>query len=243
MARLDRLAWSMGCAARRAPSAESSPTSCSKRRRTEDVGFAPASDGWWTPSSSISGGTPPAATYRFKHALIQETAYKSCSSLFAARATVRRVQEAADADLQDVVSAHPELLTQHSRATEQIQSGDSGSGSAPHDSALSSIFQLRSHRPCDPWPRTSRNSARATESDVDGGYLQLVLGPARSLCRGSQACRRDGRPRREVGAAASAPALGQLFPALSGLANAREGDHGDVRESANAGGGRNRSTR
>jgi class 3 adenylate cyclase len=60
-------------------------------------------------------GTPPHATYTFKHALVQEAAYESL--LFARRQTLHgRVLEVLEATQPDLVSSSPELLAHHATA-------------------------------------------------------------------------------------------------------------------------------
>jgi class 3 adenylate cyclase/predicted ATPase len=162
--------------------------------------------------------TPPHSTYRFKHALIQEAAYQSLLK------TVRQAhhQQIANtllADFPDVVSAHPELLAHHYTAaglTEQA---------IPYwlNAGRLALQRYANHEAISHATRGLELLATLPHTrgrDEHELALQLLLGPAQSSIAGPHACEHIFARARELGRSIGISGR-ELFPALSGLANAK----------------------
>ena len=66
----------------------------------------------WRRSSCTSRATPPQATYRFKHALIQDAAYQSLLKS-TRQQHHQRIADVLESQFPDVVETQPELLAHH----------------------------------------------------------------------------------------------------------------------------------
>ena len=79
MARLDRLGDAKEVAQLSAAARPGVPLRAARGRGAHEGGsrYAKGSGGWWRRSCSTSAGLPPKATYTFRHALVQDTAYQS----------------------------------------------------------------------------------------------------------------------------------------------------------------------
>jgi hypothetical protein len=102
--------------------------------------------------------TRPQASYRFKHALIQEAAYQSLLKSVR-HAHHRRIANTLSADFPDVVSAHPELLAHHFTAAGLSDQA------IPYwlSAARLALQRYANHEAighADPWPRTSELCSR-----------------------------------------------------------------------------------
>jgi predicted ATPase/class 3 adenylate cyclase len=162
--------------------------------------------------------TPPEATYRFKHALIQEAAYQSLLK------TVRhthhqRIANALRTGFPDVVSAHPELLAHHYTEAGLIEQA------VPYwlDAGRVAVRRFANHEAISHATRGLELVAALPPSrsrDELEIALLLLLGPARSSIAGPHACEDTFARARELGRqlGTSTP---ELFPTLTGLANAK----------------------
>ena len=170
--------------------------------------------------------TPPHSTYRFKHALIQEAAYQSLLKTVR-QAHHQRIANTLRIDFPDVVSAHPELLAHHYTAaglTEQA---------IPYwlNAGRLALHRFANHEAISHATRGLELLAtlpQTRDRDEQELALQLLLGPARSSIAGPHACEHIFARARELGRSIgiSGP---ELFPTLSGLANAKI-VRGDLRE-------------
>lgn len=158
-------------------------------------------------------GQPPTATYRFKHALIQDAAYQSLLKS-TRQHHHQRIAQTLESRFPETVSTQPELLAHHyteaglaAKAIPYWQAAGlralqryANVEAAAH---ASRGLELLSTLP-DPQQRTKQELS-----------LQIVLGPALSSARGPQSAEhiyaRACELARQVG---STP---ELFPALSGL--------------------------
>ena len=88
-------------------------TSCSPRsRRSPEADLSAALDQLVAAELIFRRGTPPEATYRFKHALVQDAAYQSL--LKRTRQQLHaRIAELLESKFPEVVETQPELLARH----------------------------------------------------------------------------------------------------------------------------------
>ena len=125
-------------------------------------------------------GEPPAATYTFKHALIQETAYQSLLKRTRQQLHARTAQ-VLEERFPERIAAEPEVLARHLRPGGAGDASDHAlpaGGRARH----AAIGERGSHRPSAARPRARRDAAgdaRAGARGADGargerGELDLV---------------------------------------------------------------------
>lgn len=170
--------------------------------------------------------TPPHATYRFKHALIQEAAYQSLLKTVR-QAHHQRIANTLRTDFPDVVSAHPELLAHHYTAAGRTEQA------IPYWFNAGRLAQQRyaNHEAVSHATRgleLLETVPHSRDRDKQELALQLLLGPARSSLAGPHACEQNFTRARELGRSLGTSSR-ELFPALSGLANAKI-VRGDLRE-------------
>lgn len=162
-------------------------------------------------------GTVPNATYRFKHALIQDAAYQSLLKS-TRQQHHQRIANTMESSFPEIGASQPELLAHHyteAGLTEQAIPYWEAAGRralrryANHEAANHATRGLELLRTL---PETSRSAERELS-------LLLVLGPSFSFVEGPQSVddiyARARELAREVG---STP---ELFPALAGLAYAQ----------------------
>jgi class 3 adenylate cyclase/predicted ATPase len=162
-------------------------------------------------------GTPPNATYRFKHALIQDAAYQSLLKS-TRQQHHQRIANTLESGFSEIVTSQPELLAHHyteagltaqaipywHAAAERALNRYANNEAANH---ATRGLNLLSTLPDTPQRATQELS------------LQLVLGPARSFVAGPQAVEHIYARAREL--ARQVGGTPELFPALSGLAYAQ----------------------
>jgi tetratricopeptide (TPR) repeat protein len=127
-------------------------------------------------------GRPPQARYRFKHALIQETAYQSLLRSTRQHYHQRSAQVLAT-QFPEIVETQPELVAQHyteAGLTEQAifywqQAGQRAIERSAHLEAISHL--AKALKVLDPLPKT----AERTRQEL---AVQLALGPALMITRG-----------------------------------------------------------
>jgi predicted ATPase len=162
-------------------------------------------------------GMPPQSTYRFKHALVQESAYQSLLKS-TRQHHHQRIADTLASRFPEIVDTRPELLAHHyteAGLTEQAIPYWEAAGRralqrfANHEAANHATRGLELLATLPETPRRARRELS----------LRLVLGPSLSFVEGPQSVEhiyaRARELAREVG---STP---ELFPALSGLAYAQ----------------------
>jgi class 3 adenylate cyclase/predicted ATPase len=162
-------------------------------------------------------GTEPRATYRFKHALIQDAAYQSLLKS-SRQQHHQRIAAALEAEFPEIVETRPELIAQHYTEAGLVAQAIPYWHAAGRR-ALRGFANLE-----------ATNHARRG-LDLLGGLpdspdraeqelaLQLVLGPSLSFVQGPQAVEAIYARAREL--ARQIGGTPELFPALSGLAYAQ----------------------
>lgn len=158
-------------------------------------------------------GNPPTATYRFKHALVQESAYQSLLKS-TRQQHHQRVADVLATRFPETVEARPELLAQHYTEAGLIEQA------IPYwqTAAQRALQRYANHEAASHAARglellaTLEDTPQRAKRELD---FQLVLGPSLSFIRGPQAVEhihaRALELARQVG---STP---ELFPALSGF--------------------------
>jgi predicted ATPase len=162
-------------------------------------------------------GSPPRATYRFKHALVQESAYQSL--LKSTRQQYhRRIAEALESEFAEIVASRPELLAHHfteaglpAHALPYWRSAGQralrrGANREAASHAMKGLGLLKS------LPETAEFAKHELS-------LQLVLGPSLSYVDGPQSVQHVYVRAREL--ARQVGSTPELFPTLSGLAHAQ----------------------
>lgn len=161
-------------------------------------------------------GSPPQATYRFKHALIQDAAYQSLLKS-ARRQHHQRIATAMESGFPEIVATQPELLARHyTEAGSIVQSIPYWEAAGRRALQRYANQEAVNHatRGLELLATLPENPQRSKQELS----LQLLLGPSVSFVRGPN----SGEPiytrarelARQVG---STP---ELFPALAGLAYA-----------------------
>jgi class 3 adenylate cyclase/tetratricopeptide (TPR) repeat protein len=162
-------------------------------------------------------GTPGQATFRFKHALIQDAAYQSLLKS-TRQHHHQRIANTLESDFPELVATQPEVLAHH-----YTQAGLSAQAVPFWLAAGQRALQRHANREAANHATKGLELLRALpETPGLAAHelsLQLVLGPALSYVNGPQSVEhvyvRARELARQVG---SAP---ELFPALSGLAYAQ----------------------
>ena len=159
-------------------------------------------------------GTPPQATYRFKHALIQDAAYQSLLKS-TRQQHHRRIAAALESDFPDIVDTRPELLAQHYTEAGLIEQAipywqSAGQRALQRGANLEATNHAR--RGLELLGRLPDSPQRAKQELA----LQLVLGPSVSFVRGPQSVEQIYARAREL--ARQVGGTPELFPALCGLA-------------------------
>ena len=162
-------------------------------------------------------GTPPQSTYRFKHALVQESAYQSLLKS-TRQQHHQRIADALASRFPETVATRPELLAHHyteAGLTEKAIPYWEAAGRralqrfANHEASSHATRGLELLATLPETPRRARQELS----------LQLVLGPSLSFVEGPQSVEHIyGRARELARQVGSTP---ELFPALSGLAYAQ----------------------
>jgi class 3 adenylate cyclase/tetratricopeptide (TPR) repeat protein len=160
-------------------------------------------------------GRPPRATYRFKHALIQDTAYASL--LKSSRQQVhQQVAQVLEAQFPDTVATQPELVAQHyteAGLTEQAISywQQAGQQALQRSANLEAVRHLT--QGLELLATLPETPARA-QQDLD---LQLTLGTALMATKGHAAPEVEQTYARALALCAQVGETPQLFPTLRGL--------------------------
>src|SRR5258705_4802969 len=162
-------------------------------------------------------GAPPTATYRFKHALVQDAAYQSLLKS-TRQQHHQRIASALESGFEDIVATQPELLAHHyteagltrqaipywhaagQRALQRYANNEAANHATRGLNLLATL------------PDTLQRAKQELS-------LQLVLGPSLSFVRGPQAVEDIYARAREL--ARDVGGTPELFPALSGLAFAQ----------------------
>ena len=162
-------------------------------------------------------GTPPLATYRFKHALIQDAAYQSLLKS-TRQQHHQRIASTLESEFSETAATQPELLAHHyteAGLTEQAIPYWEAAGRRALQRFANREASNHATRGLELLATLPETPHRAKQELS----LQLVLGPSLSFVGGPQSVEhiyaRARELAREVG---STP---ELFPALSGLAYAQ----------------------
>ncbi len=162
-------------------------------------------------------GTEPRATYRFKHALIQDAAYQSLLKS-SRQQHHQRIAVALEAEFPEIVETRPELIAQHYTEAGLVAQAIPYWHAAGRR-ALRGFANLEAtnhaRRGLDLLGRLPDSPDRAEQELA----LQLVLGPSLSFVQGPQAVEAIYARAREL--ARHVGGTPELFPALSGLAYAQ----------------------
>ena len=169
-------------------------------------------------------GVPPRATYTFKHALIQDTAYESL--LKSVRQGLHgRIAEALEKEFPERAQAGPELVAHHydraGRVTEALpyyqRAGDEARARSANAEAIAHLER---------GVELTQRLPEGTERDERELELELSLGPVRNVAQGyaREDTRRSWERARVLSEAVGSPS--QLVAALRGLA----GFHSNVSE-------------
>ncbi|HEY5248274.1 MAG TPA: hypothetical protein VIJ15_07480, partial [Dermatophilaceae bacterium] len=161
---------------------------------------------------------PPHATYRFKHALIQEAAYQSLLKTVR-QAHHQRIADVLKSGFSDVVAAHPELLAHHYTAAGLCEQA------IPFwlDAGRLALQRHANHEAISNLTRGLELLATLPETPARDNQelaLQLLLGPAQSFIAGPHAVEHIFTRARELARRIGGPSHA-LFPVLSGLAYAK----------------------
>ncbi|MGZ6777609.1 MAG: ATP-binding protein, partial [Mycobacterium sp.] len=162
-------------------------------------------------------GSPPLATYRFKHALIQDAAYQSLLKSTRQRHH-QRIGAALESHFPDIVDTRPEVVAQHyteaGLITQAVPYWLAAGRRALHAYAnLEATNHAR--RGLELLARLPDSPERARQELA----LQLVLAPSLSFVQGPQSVQGVYERAREL--ARQVGGTPELFPALSGLAYAQ----------------------
>jgi predicted ATPase len=161
-------------------------------------------------------GTAPQSTYRFKHALVQESAYQSLL-----RSTRhqhhQRIADTLVADFPETIETRPELLAHHYTAA-----GLSDRAIPYWEAAGRRALQRFANHEASNHAKRGLALLAALPETPDRAKqelsLQLVLGPSLSFVEGPQSVEQIYSRAREL--AREVGSTPELFPALSGLAYA-----------------------
>jgi class 3 adenylate cyclase/predicted ATPase len=161
-------------------------------------------------------GSPPEATYRFKHALIQDAAYQSLLKS-TRREHHQRIATAMESGFPDVVANRPELLAHHYTEAQLI------SQAIPYWEAAGrrALLRYANQEAANHAMRglellgTLPDSPQRAKQELS---LQLLLGPSVSFVRGPNSGEPIYTRAREL--ARQVGGTPELFPALAGLAYA-----------------------
>jgi class 3 adenylate cyclase/predicted ATPase len=161
-------------------------------------------------------GSPPQSTYRFKHALVQESAYQSLL-----RSTRQqhhqRIADTLGADFPETIRARPELLAHHYTEAGLPEKA------IPYWEAAGrhALQRFANHEAVNHAKRGLALLAALPDTPARAKQelsLQLVLGPSQSTIEGPQSAEQIYTRAREL--ARQVGSTPELFPALSGLAYA-----------------------
>lgn len=163
-------------------------------------------------------GRPPEVTYRFKHALIQDTAYQSLLKS-TRQQHHERIARTLESDFPDIVSAQPELLAHHYTEAGLVERAlpywEAAGQRAIHQFAVPEAAASHANRALallETLPATPERLRQELR-------LQLLLGAATSPVRGPHAA--EPMYTRACELARQTSSTAELFPALSGLAYAQ----------------------
>jgi class 3 adenylate cyclase/predicted ATPase len=162
-------------------------------------------------------GTPPQATYRFKHALIQDAAYQSLLKS-TRQQHHQRIAAALESGFSEIVETQPELLAHHYTEAGLIEQAipfwhAAGQRAQQRYANLeASNHARRGLELLDAVPDSPRRAAQELS-------LQLVLGASLSAMTGPQSVEHIYARAREL--ARQVGGAPELFPALAGLAYAQ----------------------
>jgi predicted ATPase len=160
-------------------------------------------------------GVPPHATYLFKHALIQETAYQSL--LKSTRQQYhQRIAQVLEAQFPDTVETQPELLAQHyteAGRTEQAVGYWQRAGQQARQRSANPEAVQHLTRGLELLTMLPETPARA-QQELD---LQIALGPVLMATKGHAAPEVEQTYARAQALCAQIGETPQLFPTLRGL--------------------------
>jgi class 3 adenylate cyclase/predicted ATPase len=162
-------------------------------------------------------GTPPEATYRFKHALIQDAAYQSLLKS-TRQQHHQRIANTLESGFRKIVETQPELLAHHYTEAGLIEQAIPYWHAAGQRALQRSAnLEATNHasRGLELLGRLPDSPQRAKQEMS----LQLVLGPSLSYVHGPQSVEHVYARAREL--ARQVGGTPELFPALSGLAYAQ----------------------
>jgi class 3 adenylate cyclase len=162
-------------------------------------------------------GVAPRATYRFKHALIQDAAYQSLLKS-TRQQHHQHIAAALEADFPEIVETRPELIAQHYTEAGLIEQAVPYWHAAGRRALrVYANLEATNHakRGLELLAKLPDSPDRAKKELA----LQLVLGPSVSFVRGPQAVEAIYARAREL--ARQVGGTPDLFPALSGLAYAQ----------------------
>jgi predicted ATPase len=162
-------------------------------------------------------GAPPTATYRFKHALVQDAAYQSLLKS-TRQQHHHRIANALESEFEEIVATQPELLAHHyteAGLTEQAIPYWHAAGQRALQRYANNEAANHATRGLNLLGTLPDTPQRAKQELA----LQLVLGPSLSFVRGPQAVGDIYARAREL--ARQVGGTPELFPALSGLAYAQ----------------------
>jgi len=162
-------------------------------------------------------GVAPRATYRFKHALIQDAAYQSLLKS-TRQQHHQRIAAALEADFGEIVDTRPELIAQHYTEAGLIERAIPY-WHAAGNRALRGYANLEATNHANRGLELLAKLPDSPERAKQELALQLVLGPSLSFVRGPQAVEAIYARAREL--ARQVGGTPELFPALSGLAYAQ----------------------
>jgi predicted ATPase len=162
-------------------------------------------------------GTLPNATYRFKHALIQDAAYQSLLKS-TRQQHHQRIALTLESSFPEITAGQPELLAHH------FTEAGLTAQAIPywHAAAQRALQRYANNEAANHATRglnllgTLPDTAQRAKQEL---ALQLVLGPSRSFVAGPQAVEHIYARAREL--ARQVGGTPELFPALSGLAYAQ----------------------
>ena len=160
-------------------------------------------------------GVPPQATYTFKHALIQDTAYASL--LKSTRQQYhQRIAQVLEAQFPETAEAQPELLAQHyteAGLTEQAVPywQQAGQRAIERSAYVEAIAHLRQGLAL---LQTLPETPERTQREVD---MHIALGASLNATKGTGLLRWDRPTRRARQLCQHLDDLHQLFPVLRGL--------------------------
>jgi class 3 adenylate cyclase/predicted ATPase len=161
-------------------------------------------------------GTPPQATYRFKHALIQDAAYQSLLKS-TRQLHHQRIANTLETKFSETVAAQPELLAHH-----YTEAGLTAQA-IPYwliagQRALQRYANLEATNHATRGLELLNKLPETRERDKQELALQLLLGAAKTFVSGPHSVERMYTRARELAREVGSP---ELFPALSGLAYAQ----------------------